>query len=88
LNTTQYGGGTLYGEQARIRHRRDLHESIVSGAYPEWELGLQMFDQEFVFAETEQVAFCPANNVSGVDFSDDELSARRADADERAHRSC
>ncbi len=27
-------------------HRRDLYEAISSGAFPEWELGLQMFDQE------------------------------------------
>lgn len=27
-------------------HRRDLYEAIESGAYPEWELGLQIFDQE------------------------------------------
>ncbi|MDB4990081.1 MAG: Catalase [Myxococcaceae bacterium] len=27
-------------------HRRDLFESIDSGAFPEWELGLQLFDQK------------------------------------------
>lgn len=90
-------------------HRRDLWESIASGNFPEWELGMQLFDQEFAdaqpydvldatklipeevipvrivgrmvldrnpdnfFAETEQVAFCPANIVSGVDFSNDPL---------------
>lgn len=27
-------------------HRRDLYDSIKSGSYPEWELGLQIFDQE------------------------------------------
>ena len=90
-------------------HRRDLHESIASGAFPEWELAVQLFDQEFAdaqaydildptkivpeeavplkpigrlvldrnpdnfFAETEQVAFCPANIVPGIDFSDDPL---------------
>ena len=106
---------TLWDEALKLQaadndyHRRDLHESIVSGAYPEWELGLQMFDQEFAdaqpydvldatklipeevvpvrlvgrmvldrnpdnfFAETEQVAFCPANIVPGVDFSNDPL---------------
>jgi catalase len=28
-------------------HRRDLWESIKSGAFPEWELQVQLFDQEF-----------------------------------------
>ncbi len=28
-------------------HRRDLWESINSGAFPEWELGVQLFDQAF-----------------------------------------
>lgn len=28
-------------------HRRDLWESIESGDFPEWELGLQVFDQKF-----------------------------------------
>lgn len=28
-------------------HRRDLWESIQSGAFPEWELQVQLFDQEF-----------------------------------------
>jgi catalase len=28
-------------------HRRDLWEAIGSGDYPEWELGLQLFDDEF-----------------------------------------
>lgn len=27
-------------------HRRDLHEAIESGNYPEWELGMQLFDQK------------------------------------------
>jgi len=90
-------------------HRRDLFESIQAGAFPEWELGVQLFTQEQAdgfpfdhldptkiipeetiplqiigrmvldrwpdnfFAETEQVAFCPANIVPGIDFSDDPL---------------
>jgi len=89
--------------------RRDLWESIEKGAFPEWELGFQLFDQAFAdaqpydvldstkiipeevipvklvgrmvldrnpdnfFAETEQVAYCPANIVPGVDFSNDPL---------------
>jgi catalase len=28
-------------------HRRDLWDSIKSGAFPEWELQIQLFDQEF-----------------------------------------
>ncbi|MEP6664307.1 MAG: catalase, partial [Verrucomicrobiota bacterium] len=90
-------------------HRRDLWESIAKGDFPEWELGLQVFDQKTAdrldfdildptkiipeeiiplrmvgklvltrnpdnfFAETEQVAFCPANIVPGIDFSNDPL---------------
>ncbi|WP_454883884.1 catalase [Sphingomonas oryzagri] len=90
-------------------HRRDLWEAIDTGAYPEWELGIQAFDQAFAdgldwdvldatkiipeemipvrivgrmtldrnpdnfFAETEQVAYCPANIVPGIDFTNDPL---------------
>jgi catalase len=28
-------------------HRRDLWESINEGAFPEWELGVQLFDEDF-----------------------------------------
>jgi len=90
-------------------HRRDLYEAIERGDYPEWELGLQLFDQQIAdklpfdvldatklipeemvpvkivgrmvldrnpdnfFAETEQVAYCPANVVPGIDFTNDPL---------------
>jgi len=90
-------------------HRRDLYEAIDTGAFPEWELGIQTFDRAFAdaqpydvldatklipeevipvkiigrmtldrnpdnfFAETEQVAYCPANIVPGIDFSNDPL---------------
>jgi catalase len=90
-------------------HRRDLWEAIESGAYPEWELGLQLFTEEQAegfsfdvldatklipeelvpvrpvgrmvlnrnpdnfFAETEQVAFCTAHVIPGIDFSNDPL---------------
>ncbi len=90
-------------------HRRDLWEAIDAGDYPEWELGIQTFDQQFAdslpydvldptklipeevlpvrfigrmvlnrnpdnfFSETEQVAFCPANIIPGIDFSNDPL---------------
>jgi len=94
-------------------HRRDLWEAIEAGAYPEWELGLQVFSEEQsqewsfdvldptkivpeelcplrpvgrlvldrnpdnFFAETEQVAFCTAHVVPGIDFSNDPLLAGR-----------
>jgi catalase len=94
-------------------HRRDLWERIESGAYPEYELGLQVFSEEMAdkfsfdildatkiipeelvpirpvgrmvlnrnpdnfFAETEQVAFCTAQVVPGIDFSNDPLLAGR-----------
>ena len=94
-------------------HRRDLWEAIEAGAYPEWELGVQIFTEEQAegftfdvldatkivpeelvpvfpvgklvlnrnpdnfFAETEQVAFCVAHVVPGVDFSNDPLLAGR-----------
>jgi catalase len=106
---------TIWDEAVKIAgadpdyHRRDLHESIARGDYPEWELGLQLFDEKLVaslpydvldstklipeevvpirlvgkmvldrnpdnfFAETEQVAYCPANIVPGVDFTSDPL---------------
>ena len=94
-------------------HRRDLWEAIEAGAFPEWELGLQVFTEEQAeqfsfdildatkivpeelvpitpvgrlvlnrnpdnfFAETEQVAFCTAHIVPGIDFSNDPLLAGR-----------
>ena len=94
-------------------HRRDLWEAIEAGAFPEWELGVQVFTEEQAnefsfdvldatkivpeelvpvtpigrmilnrnpdnfFAETEQVAFCAAHIVPGLDFSNDPLLAGR-----------
>jgi catalase len=94
-------------------HRRDLWERIEAGAYPEWDLSLQIFTEEQAetfsfdildatkiipeelvplqkvgrlvlnrnpdnfFAETEQVAFCAAHVVPGIDFSNDPLLAGR-----------
>ncbi|MEO6026575.1 MAG: catalase, partial [Candidatus Binatia bacterium] len=94
-------------------HRRDLWEAIEAGAYPEWELALQIFTEEQAeefsfdvldptkivpeelvpltpvgrmvlnrnpdnfFAETEQVAFCTAHVVPGIDFSNDPLMQGR-----------
>lgn len=90
-------------------HRRDLWEAIEAGAFPEWELGLQIFTEEEsqkfpfdildptkiipeelvpltpvgklvlnrnpdnFFAETEQVAFCTAHIIPGIDFTNDPL---------------
>ena len=94
-------------------HRRDLWEAIEGGAFPEWELGLQIFTEQQAeqfsfdildptkiipeelvplrtvgklvlnrnpdnfFAETEQVAFCTAHIIPGIDFSNDPLLAGR-----------
>ena len=94
-------------------HRRDLWEAIEAGAYPEWELGLQIFTEEDAqefpfdildptklvpeemvpvtpvgklvlnrnpdnfFAETEQVAFCVAHIIPGIDFTNDPLMQGR-----------
>jgi catalase len=43
----------LWNEAVKINgadpdfHRRDLWDAITSGDYPEWELGVQLFDDEF-----------------------------------------
>src|SRR5688572_15545163 len=94
-------------------HRRDLWEAIEAGAWPEYELGVQIITEEQAeafsfdvldatkivpeelvpvipvgrlvlnrnpdnfFAETEQVAFCVAHVVPGIDFSNDPLLAGR-----------
>jgi catalase len=94
-------------------HRRDLWEAIEAGAFPEYELGVQIFTEQEAdrfsfdildatkivpeelvpvkpigrmvlnrnpdnfFAETEQVAFCTAHIVPGLDFSNDPLLAGR-----------
>ena len=90
-------------------HRRDLFEAIDAGDFPQWDFGVQLFDEQQAasfdfdvldatklvpeelvpltivgrmvlnrnpdnfFAETEQIAFCPANVVPGIDFSNDPL---------------
>lgn len=106
---------TIWDEAVKIAgadpdfHRRDLFDAIARGDCPEWEFGIQTFDEVFAaklpydvldatkiipeevlpvrivgrmvldrwpdnfFAETEQVAFCPANIVPGIDFSNDPL---------------
>ena len=106
---------TVWDEAVKLQaadndfHRRDLFEAIQSGAFPEWELSVQLFTEQDAdafpfdhldatklipeelvpltvigrmvldrwpdnfFAETEQVAYCPANIVPGIDFSNDPL---------------
>lgn len=106
---------TIWDEALKLQaadndyHRRDLYEAIDSGNFPEWELGVQLFDQALAdslpydvldatkiipeevvplrivgrmvldrnpdnfFAEVEQVAYCPANIVPGIDFTNDPL---------------
>lgn len=106
---------TIWDEAAKLQsadndyHRRDLFEAIQAGAFPAWDLCVQLFDEEQAaklpfdhldptkiipeeliplmhigelvldrwpdnfFAETEQVAFCPANVPPGIDFSNDPL---------------
>lgn len=106
---------TLWDEAVKLQaadndfHRRDLYEAIQSGAFPEWDFGVQLFSEEEadkfpfdhldatklipeelvpvqivgrmvldrwpdnLFAETEQVAYCPANMIPGIDFSNDPL---------------
>lgn len=38
-------------------HRRDLWDSIIAGKFPEWELGVQLFDESFAQAFTEKYGF-------------------------------
>ncbi|MES2756069.1 MAG: catalase [Pseudomonadota bacterium] len=114
-NPVQGTHSLVWDEAAKITgadpdfHRRDLWEAIEAGAFPEWELQLQVFTEEQAeafefdvldptkiipeemvplitvgkmvlnrnpdnfFAETEQVAFCTAHIVPGLDFSNDPL---------------
>ena len=52
---------TLWDETTKIQganndyHRKDLFESIASGMYPEWQLGIQVFDKEFADAQPYDV---------------------------------
>ena len=39
-------GGQAERRRSRL-HRRDLWDAIQMGDYPEWELGLQLFDEQF-----------------------------------------
>ena len=52
---------TLWDEALKLQaadndyHRRDLYEAIDTGAFPEWELGIQVFDQAFANAQSYDV---------------------------------
>ncbi|MFC3579736.1 catalase [Sphingomonas hylomeconis] len=52
---------TIWDEALKLQaadndyHRRDLFEAIDTGAFPEWELGIQVFDQEFAEAQPYDV---------------------------------
>ncbi|MDH7972441.1 catalase [Sphingomonas sp. AR_OL41] len=52
---------TIWDEALKLQaadndyHRRDLFEAIDSGNFPEWELGIQVFDQKFADAQPYDV---------------------------------
>ncbi|CAN5602147.1 catalase [soil metagenome] len=52
---------TIWDEALKLQaadndyHRRDLFEAIDTGSFPEWELGIQVFDQEFADAQPYDV---------------------------------
>ena len=52
---------TIWDEALKLQaadndyHRRDLFEAIDTGAFPEWELGIQVFDEAFANAQPYDV---------------------------------
>jgi catalase len=52
---------TIWDEALKLQaadndyHRRDLFEAIDAGAFPEWDLGIQVFDQAFADAQPYDV---------------------------------
>jgi catalase len=52
---------TIWDEALKLQaadndyHRRDLWEAIDTGAYPQWDLGIQVFDQAFADAQPYDV---------------------------------
>jgi catalase len=52
---------TIWDEALKLQaadndyHRRDLWEAINTGAYPQWDLGIQVFDQAFADAQPYDV---------------------------------
>jgi len=52
---------TIWDEALKLQaadndyHRRDLFEAIDTGAFPEWELSIQVFDQKFADAQPYDV---------------------------------
>jgi catalase len=69
------GVHSLVWEEAQIAggvdpdfHRRDLYDSIEAGAYPEWELGLQ------VFPDTPEETFAGIDLLDPTKFVPEELA--------------
>ncbi|WEK44921.1 MAG: catalase [Candidatus Sphingomonas colombiensis] len=64
---------TIWDEAMKLQaadndyHRRDLFEAIDAGTFPEWELGIQVFDQAFADAQPYDVLdatkLIPENDV-------------------------
>lgn len=52
---------TIWDEALKLQaadndyHRRDLFEAIDTGAFPQWDLGIQVFDREFAEAQPYDV---------------------------------
>ncbi|BBD96977.1 catalase HPII [Sphingobium amiense] len=52
---------TIWDEALKLQaadndyHRRDLFEAIEAGAFPQWDLGIQVFDREFADAQPYDV---------------------------------
>ena len=52
---------TIWDETLKLQaadndyHRRDLFEAIDTGAFPQWDLGIQVFDKEFARAQPYDV---------------------------------
>src|SRR6185312_3940451 len=44
-------------------HRRDLWDAIQLGDYPEWELGLQLFDDDFDFDVLDATKIIPEEEI-------------------------
>ena len=68
-------------------HRKDLREAIDKGAYPEYELGVQLIPLEDEFNYDFDI-LDPANIVPGIDFSNDPVLQGRLFAyrDTQQHR--
>jgi len=56
-------------------HRRDLWEAVESGNFPEWELGLQLFDEAYARKFTEQYGFDVLDSTKII--PEEEIPVRR-----------